>query len=222
MTNTIVEINLLRLREEIAHYNPRIIAVTKYFTADAIIDAYNAGLRDFGEARANDAVLKIASLPDEIIRESNFHFIGHLQSNKAKKVVKHFDYIQSVDSLHIAKIISEQAIEYGKVQNIFVQVNISKEPQKYGFLVEDLEKEMNELLKLKGINIVGLMCMAPINADKGILNKVFSEAKSIKDKLNAKYSIHMTELSMGMSDDYKIALENGATMIRIGRLLFNK
>lgn len=222
MTNTIVEINLLRLKEEIAHYNPRIVAVTKYYTADAIVQAYNAGLRDFGEARANDAISKIISLPDDMRRESKFHFIGHLQSNKAKKVVQYFDYVQSVDSLHIAKVISDYAIELNKIQNILLQVNISEEPQKFGFKIDELKEEMDELLNLKGIKISGIMCMAPLDADNDTLNSVFSKARELKDELNSKYQIDMTELSMGMSDDYKIALENGATIIRLGRLLFNK
>lgn len=222
MTNAIVEINLLRLKEEVAHYNPRIVAVTKYYTADAIIQAYKAGLRDFGEARANDAIEKIASLPDEMRKESYFHFIGHLQSNKAKKVVQCFDYIQSVDSLHIAKIISDYAIELGKIQKILLQVNISEEPQKYGFKTYELKNEIGDLIELDGIEIVGIMCMAPLDANEDTLNLIFAKARELKDELNLKYQLGMTELSMGMSDDYKIALRNGATMIRIGRLLFNK
>ena len=222
MTNAIVESNLLRLKEEIAHFKPRIVAVTKYYTAEAIVDAYNAGLRDFGEARANDAISKIVSLPESIRRESQFHFIGHLQSNKVKKVVKYFDYIQSVDSLHIAETISKHAIEYGKVQKILLQINISEEPQKYGFGIDEVEAVFEKLLELKGIEIQGIMCMAPLNADENTLGLIFSKAKVLKERLNSEYSVNMTELSMGMSDDFRVALEYGATMIRIGRLLFNK
>ena len=199
MTNHVVENNLLRLKQEIVPYTPQIIAVTKYYDKSAIMDAFSAGLRDFGESRANDAIKKIESLPEEIRKESQFHFIGHLQTNKVEKVVKYFDYIQSVDSMHLAVAISESAKKLDKIQKILIQVNISEEIQK----------------------IEGLMCMAPLGADEAKLNEVFSTARNLLQELNEKYYLGLTELSMGMSDDYKSAVTNGATMIRIGRLLFN-
>lgn len=221
MANGIVETNLLRLKKDIAPYTPRIIAVTKYYSADAIIEAYNAGIRDFGESRANDAIKKIESLPDVIKKESKFHFIGHLQSNKAERVVKYFDYIQSVDSLHLARIISESAVKLGKEQKILLQVNISGEVQKFGFEESELDNCLEELKNLQGLKMEGLMCMAPLGAAKAELDKIFSEAGRLLEKLNQSHGLDMRELSMGMSDDYKSAVENGATMIRIGRLLFN-
>jgi pyridoxal phosphate enzyme (YggS family) len=221
MTNRVVGANLLRLKKEIAPYTPRIIAVTKYYDANAIIDAYDAGLRDFGESRANDAIKKIESLPEKIRKESFFHFIGHLQTNKVDKVVKYFDYIQSVDSYHLANAISESAEKFGKVQKVLIQVNISGEVQKFGFDVEKLKNCICELKQLPNLDIIGLMCMAPFEADENVLNSVFSKAKNLKDELNKVYGMNLTELSMGMSDDYGCAVENGATMIRIGRLLFN-
>ena len=215
MTNHVVETNLLRLKEEIVPYTPRIIAVTKYYDVSAILEAYEAGLRDFGESRANDAISKIESLPLDVRRESKFHFIGHLQTNKASKVVRYFDYIQSVDSLHLAEVISESAENLGKIQDILLQVNISGEVQKYGF-------EENELLScICELRINGLMCMAPLGADDALLDEVFSKAKLLKDRLNQEYEMDLIELSMGMSDDYNRAVVNGATMIRVGRLLFN-
>lgn len=216
-----IETNLLRLKKEIVPYTPRIIAVTKYYDVSAIIDAYGAGLRDFGESRANDAIAKIESLPLEIRRESKFHFIGHLQTNKVNKVVRYFDYIQSVDSLHLAKAISESAQGIGKVQNVLLQVNISGEVQKFGFEEKELKNCICELKELKGLKIDGLMCMAPLGADDTLLDEVFSGARSLKEELNQEYEMDLTELSMGMSDDYKRAVPNGATMIRVGRLLFN-
>ena len=216
-----VETNLLRLQKEIVPYTPRIIAVTKYYDVNAILDAYKAGLRDFGESRVNDAIKKIESLPDDIRGESTFHFIGHLQTNKVDKVVKYFDYIQSVDSFRLASIISESALKIGKVQRILLQVNISGEVQKFGFEERELKNCINELLALGGLKIDGLMCMAPLGADDEELNKVFSEAKNLLEEFNRVHHAGFSELSMGMSDDYKRAVENGATMIRIGRLLFN-
>lgn len=221
MTNDIVKTNLLRLKKEIEPYTPRIIAVTKYYDVSAILEAYEAGLRDFGESRANDAIKKIQSLPDEIKSSSEFHFIGHLQTNKVDKVVKYFDYIQSVDSLHVAQAISASASKLGKEQKILLQVNISGEVQKFGFEESELDKQMEELKNLQGIKMEGLMCMAPLGASDEELDNVFSKAKAVLENLNKKYELKMNELSMGMSDDYKCAVVNGATMIRIGRLLFN-
>jgi len=221
MANGIVETNLLRLKKDIAPYTPRIIAVTKYYSAEAIIDAYSAGLRDFGESRANDAIKKIESLPEEIKKNSTFHFIGHLQTNKAEKVVKYFDYIQSVDSLHLARVIAENALKLGKEQKILLQVNISGEVQKFGFEEKELDNSLEELKNLKGIKMEGLMCMAPFGADDNELDEIFSRAGELLKTWNDSHGLKLHELSMGMSDDYKSAVKCGATMIRIGRLLFN-
>ena len=221
MSHGVVETNLLRLKKEIVPYTPRIIAVTKYYDVNAIIEAYGAGLRDFGESRANDAIKKIESLPLDIRRESRFHFIGHLQTNKVNKVVRYFDYIQSVDSIHLAEEISENAKKIGKVQNILLQVNISGEVQKFGFEEKELKGCICELKELRGLKIDGLMCMAPLGADDTLLDEVFSKARILKEELNQEYGTELTELSMGMSDDYGRAVINGATMIRVGRLLFN-
>lgn len=221
MSLGVVKTNLLRLKNEIVPYTPRIIAVTKYYDVSAILDAYEAGLRDFGESRANDAISKIESLPLDIRRESKFHFIGHLQTNKANKVVQYFDCIQSVDSLHLAEVISESAEKIGKIQDVLLQVNISGEVQKYGFEEKELLNCISDLKNLKGLRINGLMCMAPLGADDTLLDKVFSKARLLKERLNQEYEMDLTELSMGMSDDYNRAVVNGATMIRVGRLLFN-
>ena len=109
MTIDSVRDNLLRVKKTIVPYTPNIIAVTKYYGLEAILDAYEVGLRNFGESRANDAIQKIENLPDEIRKNSKFHFIGHLQTNKVDRVVRYFDYIQSVDSVKLAKAISESA-----------------------------------------------------------------------------------------------------------------
>lgn len=220
MTTDSVRENLLRVKKTIVPYTPNIIAVTKYYGLDAIIDAYGAGLRDFGESRANDAIDKIENLPDEIRKNSRFHFIGHLQTNKADKVVKYFDYIQSVDSMKLANVISESASRLGKVQKVLLQINISGEVQKFGFSERELYSNFEELLGLDNLEICGFMCMAPLGASNEQLDKVFKKAEQIKTELNTKYSLDLKELSMGMSDDYERAVANGATMIRLGRILF--
>jgi hypothetical protein len=221
MAFNVVEKNLLQINKTIVPYKPRIIAITKYYDVSSIEDAYRAGLRDFGEARINDAIKKIELLSDEIRNEGVFHFIGHLQTNKVDKVVKYFDYIQSVDSLHLAEAVSKSAQKQDKVQKILLQVNISGEVQKFGYEESVLKSEMEKLKNLQNVKIEGLMCMAPLDADESVLNDVFSRARLLRDELNEEFDMNMTELSMGMSNDYRNAVQQGATMIRIGRLLFN-
>ena len=213
--------NLLQIQEDIAPYKPNIIAVTKYFDETAIIAAYNAGLRDFAESRAVEAVKKIENLPPEVRNNSKFHFIGHLQTNKVKKVVMNFDYIHSVDSLKLAKVISDEAQNTGKIQNVLLEMNIAGEEQKYGFSKNEIFKEFTSLKELSGINIAGLMCMTPLGASEKTQDEVFSEIVELKKQLEEKFNYPLKELSMGMSQDYKEAAKYGATMLRIGRKLFN-
>ena len=213
--------NLLQIQEDIAPYKPNIIAVTKYFDESAIIDAYNAGLRDFAESRVVEAVKKIDNLPSDIKDNSRFHFIGHLQTNKVRKVVGKFDYIHSVDSLRLAEVISEEAQNVGKIQQVLLEVNIAEEDQKYGFSEDEIIREFASLRKLPGINIAGLMCMTPLGASEKTQDEVFKKIVSLKESLENMFDCELKELSMGMSQDYKEAAKFGATMLRIGRKLFN-
>lgn len=216
----LVRRNLLQIQEEIAPCKPNIIAVTKYFDVQAVISAYEAGLRDFAEARINDAIEKIEALPDEIRKNSTFHFIGHLQTNKVAKVVKYFDYIHSVDSLHLAEKISQEAAKLGKVQKIFLEVNFANEEQKFGFSKSALVTEFRQVTALKNLDIQGLMSMSPLGAEESLLFELFSEVKRVQDSLAKKYGLQMNETSMGMSQDYMVAVKCGATKLRIGRKLF--
>ncbi len=216
-----IKANLLRIQEEIAPYRPNIIAVTKYFDVNAIIAAYEAGLRDFGESRAVEAVEKINQLPDYVRENSKFHFIGHLQGNKVKKVVKTFDYIHSVDSLKLAAHISVEAKAEGKVQKILLQLNNAHEIQKFGYSKETLIKEFPEILKLENIKVEGLMNMAPLGAGDDYIESLFLDVVKTKEFLEKTFNCSMNELSMGMSQDYQIAARCGATMLRIGRKLFS-
>ena len=219
MQNTVKE-NLLQIQEDIAPYKPNIIAVTKYFDESAIISAYNAGIRDFAESRAVEAIEKINNLSTCIRENSKFHFIGHLQSNKVKKVVSNFDFIHSVDSLKIAELISQEAQNINKVQNILLQINNAGEIQKSGFSKEEIFEVFPEIQKLKFVNISGLMNMTPLGAEENELDRLFEEIFLIKTKLEEKYNCKLKELSMGMSQDYKVAVKHNATMLRIGRRLF--
>ena len=216
-----VKENLSKIQEEIAPYRPNIIAVTKYFDEEAIEEAYKAGLRNFGESRTIEAIEKIGKLPSEVRNNSTFHFIGHLQSNKVKKTVEHFDFIHSVDSLKLAESISAAAKAFGKVQKILLQLNNAGEVQKSGFSKEELFEVFPEIIKLDGVKVEGLMNMAPLGADDKTLFELFSDVANTKRLLEEKYNCKMNELSMGMSQDYRIAAQCGATMLRIGRKLFS-
>ncbi len=215
-----VRANLLQIQEDIAPYKPNIIAVTKYFDENAMVEAYNAGMRDFAESRAIEAVEKINNLPTEIRNNSNFHFIGHLQTNKVKKVVQNFDYIHSVDSLKLAKAISDEAQAIGKIQKILLQVNNANEEQKFGFSKEEIFEEFPKIKALSSIEIVGIMNMAPLGASEDELDKLFADVYNIKKELEKEFNCELKELSMGMSQDYKVAVRHGSTMLRIGRKLF--
>ena len=219
MFNTVTA-NLSQIQEDIVPYKPNIIAITKYFDVDAIIAAYEAGLRNFGESRVLEAIDKINRLPEEIKKNSTFHFIGHLQGNKAKKAVKYFDYIHSVDSFKLASTISQEAKEENKVQKIFLQLNIAEEVQKFGYSKSDLVEEFPKIQELDNIKIVGLMSMAPLGAEENELRQLFTDVAKTKSELEKIYNCKLDELSMGMSQDYKIAAQCGATMLRIGRKLF--
>ena len=212
--------NLLQIQEDIAPYRPNIIAVTKYFDENAIIEAYNAGLRNFGESRVIEASKKINNLPQEIRKNSIFHFIGHLQTNKVKKAIEIFDYIHSVDSVKLAEKISEEAGEIGKVQKILVQINNAGEEQKFGFSKDEIFDVFARIIKLKDLEIKGVMNMAPLGAPDNELTKLFREIREIRDNLEKKFDCKLNDISMGMSQDYKIAAREGSTMLRIGRKLF--
>jgi pyridoxal phosphate enzyme (YggS family) len=212
--------NLLRIQEEIAPCKPRIIAVTKYFDEEAMVSAYKAGLRDFGESRVIEASEKINHLDDEVKNNSTFHFIGHLQTNKVKQAVKVFDYIHSVDSVKLAQSIDTHCAEIGKVQKVLVQINNANEEQKFGFSIDEVFKNFEQMKLLEHINIVGVMNMAPLGIDDGEILRLFKEIKTTRDKLEQEFNCKLDEISMGMSQDYKLAAVAGATMLRIGRKLF--
>ncbi len=215
-----IERNLLEVKSKIVPYTPNIIAVTKYFDHKAIIEAYQAGVRDFGENRVLDAVGKIEQLSEDVRENSRFHLIGHLQKNKVKKAVGRFDLIHSVDSYELACLIDEEARKIGVVQDVLIQVNNAKEPQKSGFYPEEILKIFGDIVNLKNIRVRGLMNMAPLIEDRNEIERLFKDVAVLKAELEEKFSFKMSELSMGMSGDYDIAVRCGATMIRLGRTLF--
>lgn len=212
--------NLLQIQEEIAPCKPRIIAVTKYFPEGAMEAAYEAGLRDFGESRVIEAFEKINNLSEDIRKNSCFHLIGHLQTNKVKQAVKVFDYIHSVDSVKLAHSISEHAAQIGKVQKVLIQINNANEEQKFGFSKEEIFNCFKQIQSSKSLEIVGVMNMAPLEISEDEIGSLFSEIVQIRGELEKKFNCKLPEISMGMSQDYEIAAKQGSTMLRIGRKLF--
>lgn len=213
--------NIKEIEQQLAHSQVKIIAVTKYYGVDRLVEAYDEGLRNFGENKVVDAITKIESLSQKIRDDSIFHLIGHLQSNKVKKAVKYFDVIHSVDSLKLAQKIDLEAKALNKRQKILLQINYAKEESKTGFSVEELFKTYVEMRKLENIKIEGLMTMAPKSMSEGGLYALFDGVKKIKFELNSKYEDSMEELSMGMSQDYLVAIKCGSTMIRLGKKIFD-
>lgn len=213
--------NIKEIEQQLAHSQVKIIAVTKYYGVDRLVEAYDEGLRNFGENKVVDAITKIESLSQKIRDDSIFHLIGHLQSNKVKKAVKYFDVIHSVDSLKLAQKIDLEAKALNKRQKILLQINYAKEESKTGFSVEELFKAYAEMRKLENIKIEGLMTMAPKSMSEGGLYALFDGVKKIKFELNSKYEDSMEELSMGMSQDYLVAIKCGSTMIRLGKKIFD-
>ncbi len=187
-----------------------LVAVTKNHTVDEINPLLEAGVKHIGENRWQEASEKIDEIPEEITK----HFIGKLQTNKVKFVVPKFDVIQSVDSFKLAIKIDHEAEKIGKKMPIFIQVNISEEPQKSGVLPENLEALIAEVDTLDHLELQGLMAIVMNTEDPEERRDYFRKMKELQVKHGLK------ELSMGMSDDYKIAIEEGATMVRIGSLLF--
>lgn len=196
---------------------PNVIAVTKYVTIDRANDAYNAGIRHFGENRLEGFQLKKEALPDDVV----MHFIGSLQTRKVKEVINEIDYFHALDRLKLAKEINKRAEHKIKC---FVQVNVSGEESKQGVALKDVNTFIETLEQYENLEVVGLMTMAPLTDDESYIKSLFQSLKNKRDEikaLNLNYA-PCTELSMGMSNDFHLAAEEGASFVRIGTKLVGK
>ena len=216
-----VEKNVSGLTETIAGLSKggkpaKIIAVSKGQDAKKILEAYDAGVRNFGENRIQEAVEKIPLLP----KNATWHLVGHLQTNKAKKAVKLFHMIHSVDSEKLASELDKFAEKEGKKQKILLQVNISEEESKFGMKPEETAEIAKKILQMKNIELIGLMTIAPDTEDRERIRGCFAGLRKLKEEIEKETPVSLPELSMGMSSDYEIAIEEGATMLRIGRTIF--
>lgn len=202
--------NISKLRKEIPE-EVTLVAVSKTKSNEEIMEAYDVGIRDFGENYVQELVSKIDVLPKDI----RWHMIGHLQKNKVKYVVNERVYlIHSVDSLSLAKEINKEAIKKGIVMNILLEVNISNEESKFGLKADEICDLYNEIKLYKNIKVLGLMTILPNISGDEILENYFREMKSLRD------SLKLEVLSMGMTNDYKVAIKEGANMVRIGTAIF--
>lgn len=200
----------------------RLIAVTKQVPTEAMREAYTAGIRDFGESRIQEAASKQAELQD--LADVTWHFIGHLQTNKAKKALEQFQWIHSVDSLKLAQRLNQLAQQLGISPKICLQVKILPDPNKTGWTVPQLLAELPELNQCENLQIEGLMTIPPLGLDESQTLSVFHRNRELAEKIQEQNwsNIQMQHLSMGMSGDYELAVQAGATMLRLGTILFGE
>ncbi len=195
-----------------------LVAVSKMFPAEVIEPAVAAGVADIGESRVQEGTDKIKLLG----KIARWHMIGHLQSNKAAPAVRHFDMIQSIDSVRLAEKVSQQAVSYDKTIDCLIEVKSSSEESKYGFLPVDVLTAAEQIEKLPGINLCGLMTVGPWVTDEGRVKKAFDLTREIFENMKESLGPKIKILSMGMSSDYRLAIECGSTMVRVGAAIFGK
>lgn len=206
-----------------------LIAVSKTKPYEMLLDAYRAGERSFGENKVQEICEKYelmhtldGALADGTQPEATFHMIGHLQTNKVRQVVDKVCLIHSVDSLHLAQTISKEALRIGRCMDILIEVNVAEEESKFGVSYSDAENLVRECAKLPGVHVRGLMTIAPMVENSEDNRQIFKKLKQLCVDLKDKNidNTDMDVLSMGMTGDYQVAIEEGATMIRVGTAIF--
>ena len=196
----------------------KLIAVSKNFGIEEINEAFSNGIKDFGENRAQELDIKYERLGDKI----TWHFIGNLQRNKVRFVVNSAEYIHSVDSLLLASEINKYAVKKNKIQKVLLQIKTSYEETKSGLTDYSEIKDLAFYCEnFKNLELIGLMTIAPFTDDISLIKKSFGQLRKIKERLNSE-SLKINELSMGMTSDFEIAIEEGATMLRIGSAIFGE
>jgi PLP dependent protein len=218
MINSICQ-NIDRIRQEIPS-TTRLIVVSKQASAAEIRIAYGTGVRDFAENRLQDALVKQEQLQD--LSDICWHFIGHVQSKKAKKIITHFSWIHSVDSLELAQRLDGLSAELGLSPQICLQVKVLRDINKYGWQVAELLTDLPTLARCEHLQIRGLMTILPLGLSTEETLSAFQSVQSLAKQIQQKSlsNLNITELSMGMSEDYHLAVRAGATMIRLGRIIF--
>lgn len=197
-----------------------VLAVSKTKPNEMIEELYNEGVREFGENYVQELATKMETLPKDI----HWHMIGHLQRNKIKYIIENVKMIHSVDSLRLAKAISDEAVKKGVNMDILIEVNVALEENKFGFKVEEVEEAVKEIAKLPNICVKGLMTSAPYVSDAEENRQYFKRLNKLLVDINDKNidNVCMSVLSMGMTNDYLVAIEEGATHVRVGTAIFGE
>ena len=218
--------NLVEVRERISRAiqksgrepdSARLITVSKQISVDRIEEARAAGAVVFGENKIQEAIPKIEQMGAKGIF---WHFIGHLQKNKVKFLDERFDLIHSVDSFELAEKIAKHYHSENRVQRILLQVNVSGEAAKFGMEPKELEKQMAEFFQLQGIQVEGLMTIPPFDSDPENSRRHFSRLRELREQYEKQNGLPLNQLSMGMSNDFEVAIEEGATLVRVGTAIF--
>jgi len=219
--------NLARVRQEIVEAAAKagrgpgeieLVAITKAHPAEKVREAIDAGQRLFGESRVQEARTKIPELPSSL----RWHFVGHLQKNKIRHALPLFEMIHSVDSLALAQDMNRIAEEEGLHPRVLLEVNVAGEGSKFGFTPDKLREQMEGLLALPRLSILGLMCIPPIANEAAASRKYFVQLRELRDSLQTEFRVDLTQLSMGMTQDFWIAVEEGATLVRVGTAIFGE
>ena len=221
-----VQQNIAAIRQHIPS-GVTLICVSKFHTAETIMQAYDAGERNFGESRVQELLLKQQALPSDI----RWHFIGHLQTNKVRQIVPFVHMIHSVDSVRLLEVINREAEKIGRRVKVLLEVHVAKEETKSGFMPEEILSIANSLIASSPnslypwVEICGIMGMATFTDDADLVRSDFASLRSIFDTCSTRFpslSSGFKELSIGMSDDYPLAIEYGSTMVRIGSMIFGE
>lgn len=219
--------NLAHVRERIAQAaikatrsvdDIQLVAISKTHEAERVREAVEAGQTLFGESRVQEARVKIPELPSNL----RWHFVGHLQKNKIRHALPLFELIHSVDSLALAQEINRIAEEEGSHPRVLLEVNVAGEGSKFGFQPDKLRAEMEPLLALPRLSILGLMTIPPIAEEDEASRKYFVGLRELRDRLQTEFHVDLAQLSMGMTQDFPIAVEEGATLVRVGTAIFGE
>ena len=219
--------NLERVREQIAQAAAKagrdvkdveLVAIAKTHPAEKVREAVEAGQTLFGESRVQEARAKITELASNI----RWHFVGHLQKNKVRQALPLFEMIHSVDSLALAQDINRIAEEEGLYPRVLLEVNVAGEGSKFGFAPDDLREQMEALLALPRLSIEGLMCIPPLAVESEDSRKFFVEVRELRDSLEKEFNMKLPQLSMGMTQDFAIGIDEGATLVRVGTAIFGE
>jgi pyridoxal phosphate enzyme (YggS family) len=219
--------NLERVRDQIAQAAAKgnrnvddveLVAISKTHDASKVREAIEAGQTLFGESRVQEARVKIPELPSNL----RWHFVGHLQKNKIRHALPLFELIHSVDSLALAQDINRIAEEDGLHPRVSLEVNVAGEGSKFGFTPEKLREDLENLLALPRLSILGLMTIPPIADEAEASRKYFVQLRELRDRLQTEFHVDLAQLSMGMTQDFPIAVEEGATLVRVGTAIFGE